>query len=718
MALTPFTTGEPDPEAEAGQSLGLYSNPGYPWDPNEPNSALGWPQSIRVFDRMAHEDAEVRAALSAITLPIRRAAWQLDPNGARDEVVQLLAEDLNVPVLGTDDDADQRQAAGRFSWAAHLARALDLVKYGHSVFEIVCLVRDGKVRLDRLGVRMPVSIARIHVDHHGDLLGIEQYPAGGMPASGGLIAIPAAKLVFYSLDRIGGLYQGQSMLRSAYKHWITRDEYLRLDLMAFERHGVVVPTVEGSPGATDADLADLAELATQFRGGDSAGIALPAGTRLRLEGVSGGMRDPEGMIRYHDGQIAKSVLATFLELGQTGVGARSLGETQVDFFTLSLQAVADEIAQQATDQLLTRLVEWNFGPDEIVPQLVCAEIGADRAASFEALSSMVSAGAIAADDTFRAWLRETLRIPAESGDALAPEPPVEASRGKARAAVAAATPASIQQTARAEKLRAALRARHAGPIKEALAEQLDPQAVADDWWTYEDDLWGDEERASKARGFAAGLVGSLALGALAVAIRSARADGYVGGYAVGDALWAKVGATTVTPPWGERLTPADVTRGGTAVVEAANIVQAAAADGTATERAVTLYVDATAQAALIGQTTVDRVAAALANTDVPDALVDALTAALGDVARAERVADYETAVGVQAGTTDMGETNGGEVFAWVLDAGLNNCAECETLAGLGAQTLDEWGDEPPIHGNCGCALVPVPGGTDPTDLTE
>jgi hypothetical protein len=49
---------------------------------------------------MGREDAQVTSVLNALWLPIERADWRLDPNGAPDEVVALVSEDLRLPVLG------------------------------------------------------------------------------------------------------------------------------------------------------------------------------------------------------------------------------------------------------------------------------------------------------------------------------------------------------------------------------------------------------------------------------------------------------------------------------------------------------------------------------------------------------------------------------------------------------------------------------------------
>jgi hypothetical protein len=50
----------------------------------EETPELVWPRSIEVFDRMRRQDAQVGSVLRAVTLPIRRTQWRIDPNGAED----------------------------------------------------------------------------------------------------------------------------------------------------------------------------------------------------------------------------------------------------------------------------------------------------------------------------------------------------------------------------------------------------------------------------------------------------------------------------------------------------------------------------------------------------------------------------------------------------------------------------------------------------------
>jgi hypothetical protein len=59
------------------------------WD-EETTPELRHPESVRVYDQMRRQDAQVASVLRAVTLPVRRTPWRVDPAGARARVVQLV----------------------------------------------------------------------------------------------------------------------------------------------------------------------------------------------------------------------------------------------------------------------------------------------------------------------------------------------------------------------------------------------------------------------------------------------------------------------------------------------------------------------------------------------------------------------------------------------------------------------------------------------------
>jgi len=379
-------------------------------DDFEQTPELRWPLSVDVFDRMRRTDAQIASVLRAVTLPIRRTTWRIDPNGARDEVAEQVAADLGLPLVGAD--APEARTRGRFSWAEHLRMALLMLPFGHMFFEqVVQIDTAGMVRLRKLGPRMPRTLTAINVADDGGLISIEQ------AASASKVTIPVDRLVAYVHDREGGNWLGSSLLRPAYKHWIIKDRLLRVQAQTIDRNGMGIPLYQGAPG--EESLTAGAMLAQGWRSGDNSGAAVPNGADLILRGVEGTLPDADPAIRYHDEQIARAVLAHFLNLG-TQTGSWALGSTFADFFTLSLQALAEQIADVATQHVIEDLVDWNWGPDEQAPKLVFDEIGSRHVATAQALKALVDAGIIFPDRVTEEAVRQMFGLPSKSSPSPVP----------------------------------------------------------------------------------------------------------------------------------------------------------------------------------------------------------------------------------------------------------------------------------------------------------
>lgn len=373
---------------------------------HEPTPELRWPMSVEVYDRMRSQDAQVASVLRAVTQPVLRTTWRLDPNGARPEVVQLVAEDLGLPVAGAES-APPRRSRDRFSWMDHLRLALLFLPMGHSFFEQAYRIdAGGQARLRRLSQRPSRTINAVNVDSDGELVSIEQW--GNPDGKSRPVVIPADRLVAYVGDREGGNWLGRSILRTCYKNWLLKDRLLRVQAQTVERNGMGVPLYKGAPGETD--LGPGRKLAQAWRSGDAAGAAVPNEADLILRGVEGDLPDAEPAIRYHDEQIARAVLAHFLNLG-TQTGSWALGTTFADFFTLSLQSVAQQVADVATQHVVEDLVDLNWGEDEPAPKIIFDEIGSRHHATAESIKSLVDAGALSPDDGVEQQLRNAYGLP-------------------------------------------------------------------------------------------------------------------------------------------------------------------------------------------------------------------------------------------------------------------------------------------------------------------
>ena len=407
------------------------------WDTFEQVPDLVWPSSVRTYTRMSREDGRIASILAAVGLPIRRTPWRIDQAGASDEVTAFVAKNLGLPIRGGDDPEQLDRTRDRFSWAEHLQQALTMLVFGHSIFEQVYRPPNaqGLMELRKLAPRPAQTIAYWDVARDGGLVGIQQFPIGSMGGYGGGVIyagrvgdlIPVNRLVCYTRDRDPGVWVGNSLLRPAYKHWLLKDELIRIEATAARRNGVGVPVATAPDNVSENaigsdDLAPYLAIAQKFRGGNNAGVALPNGAKLELLGVTGTL--PSGFIRqaieYHDKQMALAALAHFLNLDKGG--SYALASVQADAFTQSVQTIAESIRDTAQAHIVEDLVDINFGLDEPAPRITVDEIGSRQDATAAALQMLVTAGLLTPDQRLEAFERQTLGLPAADPDEDTDEP--------------------------------------------------------------------------------------------------------------------------------------------------------------------------------------------------------------------------------------------------------------------------------------------------------
>ena len=393
----------------------------------EDNRELMFPRSSRTYGKMLREDAKVRSVYRAVTLPIRRANWQLERNGADEEIVAHVAQDLRLQVRGEAPDQPVAPQSGRVSWEKHIEHALYALAYGHMFFEQVYAEgADGREHLVKLAPRWPGTITRINVAEDGGLESIEQAGhSSSMLGSFNKSKIPVNQLVAYVFDDVGSQWLGTSIFRPAYKHWKLKDELLRKELQTIDRNGMGVPKATASdfaePDEQERQIELGQELAEAFRGGEAAGLSLPAGMKFELMGVSGQLVNPREAITYHDNQIAIAVLANFLNLEGKG-GSYALADTQSDFFNQSETTVAEWLADVANQHIIEDLVRVAFpeyeGP---CPRIAFDAIGSRKEMTTQDLATAVRDGLLIPDKDLEEHWRRLHSLPPKRpiADALA-----------------------------------------------------------------------------------------------------------------------------------------------------------------------------------------------------------------------------------------------------------------------------------------------------------
>lgn len=385
----------------------------------EENPELRWPLSAVVYDRMRRTDGQIASIRRSIGLPIRRTAWTLMGDEVDPRVVAFVEAELG---LQTDQRGRTRRVGQGISWDEFLRHALLHLDFGHMAFEQVYEIGPPPAgiagmpplvaHLRKLGPRMPRTISRWDVARDGGLRSIwvrvpDTVSNSLTSALERELPIPVDQLVVFVNEKEGADWTGQSIYRAAWKHWMLKEKLIRLAAMIVERNGMGVPIVYHPEGEGDAKARSIA---ANLRAGEYAGADAPDDWRIEIQGVQGTTVDPLPLIQYHDQAMARSVLAMFLDLGHDN-GARSLGETFVDFFTMSLNAVTGYIEEVVAEHVIADLVRLNFGPDEPYPVVVADEITSDTALSPKDLAELVKNGIVLPDQDLEDDQRRRFGLP-------------------------------------------------------------------------------------------------------------------------------------------------------------------------------------------------------------------------------------------------------------------------------------------------------------------
>jgi hypothetical protein len=169
--------------------------------------------------------------------------------------------------------------------------------------------------------------------------------------------------VAYIWDQDPGNWIGRSIYRPMYRNWLVKDRLLRVDAIKHERNGVGMPVIEGPPGATGPDLQRLDDMAQEYKVGERGGGAVPYQTKLRLVGTEGAIPDTIGSIRFHNEEMARSMLMMFMQLGQTETGSRALGQSFIDWFAEQQTYIADWVVGVTVEFLIEDWWGWNVDPN-------------------------------------------------------------------------------------------------------------------------------------------------------------------------------------------------------------------------------------------------------------------------------------------------------------------------------------------------------------------
>lgn len=371
-----------------------------PLDTDEYLAALKFPNDIEIYEKMARSDAQVKAILLMLSLPIRATQWFIRPKDDSKKA-QKIADFIEESLMG------EYGAGLQLGFDEFIKDVTTMFQFGHSIFEKVFEVRKGQIKWKKFAVRPQSTVYDIYYDTVGDVTGIDQYL---IKSNWETVFIPIDKMLIFSHDMQQGNIRGISVLRAAYKHWKIKDFLLKIVNVGVERNLVGTPTLVLPENYTqeDKELAD--EIVTTLRSHEYGGVRLPFGFELSMFEGKRTLMDVHPYIEYQDQSIAKSILAQFMNLGSgsSSVGSFALSSDQSELFLMMLDSAAKNICNIVNTHAIPELVRYNFNSD-LYPELSFKPMNSTKL--INALKTLVDGKMVLPDDDLEGYIRDMLDLP-------------------------------------------------------------------------------------------------------------------------------------------------------------------------------------------------------------------------------------------------------------------------------------------------------------------
>ncbi len=439
--------GQAKPSTEAEGGSGRFNSTGF-LDFDEINPNLRGRLGFEAFDKMWRTDADCRKALTMVVAAMVAGNWDIEAPG-----------DDEAPTTDAEQRATELVRYALFEamspkLPAHLWTALTVAgRCGNAPFEQVWRLdsfegKDAWV-LDTLDLRLPRSVDKYNQDGHR-LASIEQFFTGRPDKPRSLIE--AGDLVFYRFGAEGDNWEGQSLLRAAYKHWKYKDAIERIQAMGIERSALGVPTGYPPENASPEDKDTFEDFLSSVRASDATFFMAPGphadnadnGQGWRWEFVTPGQSRGDSSVipdalKHHGDKIAASVLQEFMRQGMNaGSGTNAAAGVQQDPFLQLCEALVTIVVEDAiNEQLIPRIVDLNVSGVDRYPKLSCSLIDSTSLTELaDYVQKLSSAGALRPEPRLEAFLRSRADLPEADEKAIEEKQQQEADQAAQDAASA------------------------------------------------------------------------------------------------------------------------------------------------------------------------------------------------------------------------------------------------------------------------------------------
>lgn len=403
---------------------------------------LDGPRRNEMFREMEDNDATVGAFLFVIDKLCRSVEWRVEPFSKDSGDIES-AKFLETCM----EDMEE-------SWEEMISEAMSMVTFGHAPMEVVFKIRngeqpfqidkpaeeriassrfnDGLIGWRKIPLRSQETIQRWKIADNGDIEGLWQLA----PPVFQNVFIPIEKILLFRTSSRKNNPLGRSALRNAFRPWFFKKKIENLEGIGVERDLAGLPVAWGPPEIFSKNASadekaifnKLKEIATNVKNDEQAGMVFPLAyddngkkiydfTLLTTAG-SRQFKTNEIVNRYRH-EIATTVVADFILMGQQSVGSFSLASSKTKIFSKALEAWLGVIAAQFNRRAIPMLFKLNGFDTSRLPQLTFGDVETtDLNDLSNYITALTGAGIDLTDDKSQNYLKSQANIPLDEQEGV------------------------------------------------------------------------------------------------------------------------------------------------------------------------------------------------------------------------------------------------------------------------------------------------------------
>lgn len=331
------------------------------------------------YREMKDNDAIIGAVLTSIESLIRSVEWHIEAQGNTEED-KICAEFVNSCFSDMSD-----------TWNNTLSDILTFIPYGYSILEINYKLRkgnstdkrynskynDGLIGWRNWSIRAQETLWSWNFDHDNTVLGFTQIA----PPDFKFRYIPMEKCIHFKASNNRGNPEGRSMLRNAYRSWWFKKNLEEIEAIGIEKDLNGVPVFRLPPeimqAANDPNAPEEAKMAYNnwvniakgVKKNSQSAIILPAvydennnklyDINMITSGATRRQYDSDEIIKRYAKDMAMTLMADFIMLGNNSQGSFALSDSKVSMFRQSLTFLLKVISETINEQAIVKLVKLN-----------------------------------------------------------------------------------------------------------------------------------------------------------------------------------------------------------------------------------------------------------------------------------------------------------------------------------------------------------------------